>query len=61
MGSKYEVLAAKYPFQGYYEQSYRCDNLDDAIQRLKEFQAVGYDIINLYCRDIKELEHEKIL
>jgi hypothetical protein len=54
MGNKYEILAAKYPFKGYYEKSFQCDTLWMAIKMFREFKRQGYDIIDVHYRDIKE-------
>lgn len=52
MGSKYELLAAHYPFQGYYEESCLCDTLWAALKQFRKYKSQGYEIINVYYRDI---------
>lgn len=54
MGCKYEIVAARYPFKGYYEASFQTDSFLSAIWQLRKYQKQGYEIIDLYCRDINE-------
>ena len=54
MGSKFEILAAHYPFKGYYEKSFQCNTLWVALKYFRAYQKQGYDIINVHYRDIKE-------
>ena len=54
MGNKYEILAAKYPFKGYYEEWFQCETLWIALKKFREFKRHGYDIIDVRYRDIKE-------
>lgn len=55
MGSKYEILAAHYPFKGYYEKSFQCNTLWVALKYFREYKRKGYEIINFYYRaHIKE-------
>ena len=54
MGSKYEILAAHYPFKGYYEKSFSCNTLWVALKYFREYKRQGYEIINMQYRDIKE-------
>lgn len=54
MGSKYEILAARYPWKGYYEASCQCGNLFSMIWNLIKCQCRGYEIIDVSCRNIKE-------
>ena len=54
MGNKYEILAAKYPFKGYYEKSFQCTTLWMAIKMFREYKRQGFDIIDVHYRDIKE-------
>lgn len=56
MGNKYSILAAHYPFKGYHEVSFQCDSFWRAIGQLLKYRRQGYDIIDLYCRDIKAHE-----
>lgn len=56
MGGKYKILAAKYPYQGYWEESSFCDSFEEAIKQVEEYHQNGYNIIDLYCRDF---ENEK--
>lgn len=53
MGTKYEILAAHYPFQGYYEESFQCNTLWVALKQFRKYKSQGYEIINIYYRDIK--------
>lgn len=50
MGTKYELLAAHYPFQGYYEESFQCSTLWIALKKFREYKHQGYEIINVYYR-----------
>lgn len=54
MGNKYQILAAKYPFNGYYEKSFQCNTLWIALVYFREYKRQGYDIIDVHYRDIKE-------
>lgn len=54
MGDKYQILAAKYPFKGYYEKSIQCNTLWVALKYFREYKRQGYDIIDVHYRDIKE-------
>ena len=54
MGTKYEILAARYPFSGYYEKSFQCRTLWAALNKFREYKRKGYEIIDVYYRDIKE-------
>ena len=58
MGNRYEILAAKYPFKGYYEDSCQCDSLLAALWHLIKYQRKGYGIINLQFRNIKEIQYD---
>ncbi len=53
MGTKYEILAAHYPFMGYYEESFQCNTLWGALKQFRKYQKQGYEIINIHYRDIK--------
>lgn len=50
MGYKYEILAAHYPFIGYYEKSCKCSTFWSAMMQLRKYKKQGYDIINLLYR-----------
>jgi hypothetical protein len=54
MGNKFEILAARYPFKGYYEASFQCATLWSALKMFREYKRQGYDIIDVHYRDIKE-------
>lgn len=54
MGMKFEILAAHYPFKGYYEASFQCDTMWAALKQFRKYQRQGYDIIDVHYRDIKE-------
>jgi hypothetical protein len=54
MGTKYEILAARYPFSGYYEESFQCRTLWAALNKFREYKRKGYEIIDVHYRDIKE-------
>lgn len=58
MGNRYEILAAKYPFKGYYEASCQCNTLIGAIWHLFKYQCQGYGIINLQFRNIEETNYD---
>ena len=53
MGTKYEILAAHYPFKGYYEKNFQCNTLWSALKKYREYKRNGYEIINIYYRNIK--------
>lgn len=54
MGTKYEILAAHYPFNGYYEEAFQCSTLWVALKQFRKYQKQGYEIINVSYRNIKE-------
>ena len=53
MGNKYEIIAAHYPFKGYYEASHRTDSFLSFIWHLIKFQRKGYEIIDVAYRNVK--------
>lgn len=54
MGNKYEILAAHYPFKGYYEKSFQCNTFWLAFKMFRTYKRKGYEIINLsYRKPIK--------
>ncbi len=54
MGSDYILLAAHYPFKGYYEDSFQCSTFLAAMWQLIKYKKQGYEIINLaYRKTIK--------
>ena len=53
MGTKYAILAAHYPFRGYYEASFQCSTLWSALKQFRKYQKQGYELINIHYRDIK--------
>ena len=54
MSSKYQVLAARYPFHGYYGPSLGCNNFIAVVIQFIKFKRQGYDIIDIRYRNIKE-------
>jgi hypothetical protein len=54
MGNKYEILAAHYPFKGYYEESFRCDTMWAALKQFRKYQHQGYEIIDVSYRNFQE-------
>jgi hypothetical protein len=54
MGYKFEILATNYPFKGYYEASYRCETFWSALKKFREYRHLGYEIIDVHYRGIKE-------
>lgn len=54
MGFKFQLLAARYPFKGYYEASFQCSTLLGTLIKFIKLQRQGYEIINVSYRDIKE-------
>lgn len=58
MGNKYTVYLAKYPYQGYWEGMQGFDKFDKAVNFAKKMMKLGYDIIDIQCRDIKESKNE---
>lgn len=50
MGTRYEIIAAHYPFQGYYEESFQCVTLWAAFMQFRKYKSQGYDIIDLFYR-----------
>ena len=54
MANKYEILAAKYPFNGYYSAHINCNNLAETIAQFIKLKAHGYNIIDIRYRNIKE-------
>lgn len=51
MGSRYEILAAHYPFTGYYEESYQCVTFLAALIQFRKYKNYGYEIIDLFYRN----------
>lgn len=54
MGYKFEIYAANYPLNGYYQEHFQCETLWVALKKFREYRRNGYEIINVYYRDIKE-------
>lgn len=54
MGIKFELLAAHYPFKGYYEASCQCNTLWGALNQFRKYQKQGYEIIDVHYRNIRE-------
>jgi hypothetical protein len=54
MGMKFEILAAHYPFKGYYEETFQCSTLWSALKQFRQYQRQGYEIIDVSYRNIKE-------
>ena len=54
MGMKFEILAARYPFQGYYEESFQCDTMWAALKQFRKYQRQGYEIIDVSYRNVRE-------
>ena len=54
MGSKFEILAARYPFKGYYEESFQCNTLWVALKQFRKYQNQGYEIIDVCYRNFKD-------
>lgn len=52
MGDRYRIEAAHYPFQGYYEKSFRCNTLWVALKYFREYKHQGYEIIDVSYRNI---------
>ena len=50
MGTRYELLAAHYPFKGYYEESFQCATLLAALMQFRKYKSQGYEIIDLFYR-----------
>ena len=57
MGSQYEILAAHYPFKGYYEESFQCETLWAAMKQFRKYQSKGYEIINLVYREMVKVDY----
>lgn len=58
MGNKYEILAAKYPFQGYYEKSIQCNTFWVALTYFRTYQRQGYGIIDLHFRNVEDIQYD---
>lgn len=54
MGTKFEILAAHYPFKGYYEESFQCDTMWAALKQFRKYQRQGYEIIDVHYRNFQE-------
>lgn len=50
MGTTYQLLAAHYPFMGYYEESFQCKTLWSAMMKFREYKHQGYEIIDMFYR-----------
>ena len=59
MGDKYMVYIAKYPYKGYWEGMKSFNKFYKAMFYAKRMMKLGYDIIDIQCRDIKETEDRK--
>lgn len=54
MGSNYELLAAHYPFNGYYEAGFQCSTFLAAMWQFIKYKKQGYEIIDIaYSKPIK--------
>lgn len=56
MGSNYEILAAHYPFKGYYEASFQCETFWSAIKKFREYKHKGYEIIDVRYREFIKMD-----
>lgn len=56
MGTKYELLAAHYPFQGHYEDSFQCLTLWAALKKFREYKHKGYEIIDVHYREFIKVD-----
>ena len=54
MGMKFEILAARYPFQGYYEESFQCSTMWAALKQFRKYQRQGYEIIDVHYRNFQD-------
>ena len=54
MGYKFEIYASHYPLNGHYQEHFQCETLWVALKKFREYRRNGYEIINVYYRDIKE-------
>ena len=54
MGTKYIIMAAGYPFRGYYEEEFQCKTLWAALNKFREYKRKGYEIIDVHYRNISE-------
>ena len=54
MRPKFEIYAAHYPLNGPYPEHFQYGTLWAALMKFRELRHKGYDIINIYYRDIKE-------
>ena len=50
MGSTYQILAARYPFKGHYEESFQCQTLWAALMQFRKYKSQGYEIIDMFYR-----------
>lgn len=50
MGTRYEIIAAHYPFKGYYEESFQCATFWSALMQFRRYKNQGYEIIDLFYR-----------
>ena len=56
MGDKYMIYFAKYPYRGYWEGMQGFSRFNKAVRFVKKMMKRGYDIIDIQCRDIKEVQ-----
>ena len=56
MGSNYEILAAHYPFNGYYEESFQCATLWIALKKFREYRHKGYEIIDVHYMEFIKVD-----
>jgi hypothetical protein len=56
MGTNYQLLAAHYPFQGYYEDGFQCSTLLAALKKFLEYKLKGYEIIDMHYREFIKVD-----
>lgn len=55
MGDKYMVYISKYPYKGYWEGMRSFNKFGKAVRFARRMMWRGYEIIDIQCRDIKEI------
>lgn len=59
MGERCTVLAARYPWRGYWEEHFDCDELSEAIEKAEEYQTDGYEIVDIQFRNFNKKDKTK--
>lgn len=56
MGDKYMVYISIYPYKGYWEGMKSFNKFGKAVRFARRMMRRGFNIIDIRCRDIKEVQ-----